>query len=227
MASPADVTFPEPAHGETGTPWTGCDLRRVNRAYGGRSEQYGYESTRLLVGTSYWSGTARIGTLGKSHRDLAGSIEGALGQLVGGIKTFKVPIGRSGVRQAWKDSAGNRTLDDFSGDSFIIDETRLVSGMPTIDGRTLTVTLQTGTFVTVDHALHMAIDDQEITNGSRLVLDSMHFIPEIPAPATSTTKQVIFRNPYLVARVPADATVEMPHSDGWYGPYALPFNEAE
>ena len=219
MASAATVSF------DSETPWTGCDLRRVNRTLGGRSEQYGYESGRLLVGTSYWAGTARIGTLGKSHRDLAGAIEGSLARLVGGNETFNVLVGRSGVSQEWLDSGGTkRTLADFTEHQFDLAADATVSGMPAIGALTLTLKLKPGAFVTVDHELHMAIKDQTVTNASTLLLGEAMFLPEIPV--STQARKLEFRNPYLVARVPADASVEMPHSDGWFGPWAIAFNEA-
>ena len=215
MAAAAQHEFPD------GTPFTGCDIRRPRQVAGGRSGRFRYNVGTLPYGAAFWEGTLRIGSLGRaSHGDLAGSVEGSVGVISGGNITFRVPVGRSGIRIEWEDASGNaRTLADFADASFNLSANGRVTGMPSVNSATLRATLKPGAFVTVDNALHQVLVEQVASNNATLSLAG--FLPAIPA-ATGSRK-VVYRDPYEVGRVPAGRTIDMPFSNGFYGPIVVPW----
>ena len=204
---------------------TRSDIRRVVRRVGGRSP-YGHQQGFLGQGVGYWAGTVGFNRLsGGGSRGLNGIalLEAVIADLQDGQKSFRVPMQRQGSRliTLHDDAAPATVVKHKHGDIGLLQTgTGGVIDKPTVNSKTVRVTIIPGTRLTVGHRLYLAAP----AAGAQVITGAVPVtIPDWPTASGAT---VHIEDPYAVGRVPQAVDITMMRIGSWGGPWQIDWEEA-
>ena len=205
--------------------------------YGGRgvSEQ-GHDQPVVNNGSRYWVGTVGLAQTDKASENETASVESIIMRIQDSTLKFACPIIRDSNKLIkFKGTKNSVTIDI---DSDLVDDFLTITGAgaEASDGS-----------VSMSYSASLKTPDATITNivaiipqGCYLSVDGLLFMTTVDNSSTALTgllpnkelarlvvgEKILWRKPWIVARVPIGSELDLPRSGAYAGPWSFPFEEA-
>ena len=201
------------------------DIQWFRRRSGGRTP-YGHPSGILTQGVGFWHGTfefARQSKHGSKGIKGIADLEAFLAEIQDGTATFRVPMSRQSAPliSLVENADPSKAVTYKHGE---LGTLRTAAGgriaIPTVNSKTVRVSILPGTRLVVDHQLYLA----KQSAGTQVITTAApQTIPDWP---TDSGNEVEIESPYAVGRVLTDFDITMSRVGSFGGPWSVRWEQA-